>query len=691
MTPAQSELVASNGKRAEPAAISAQIPSRGASIVVGKLILSPKLSEHASPIAADSARYEPLDSSRSSLRAILAKMNNGAGFAGAATTPMSSAADDGTPREDAERLPLCERAETGLRALEALRESLTGARGGKPLLPRPSTQHSRFGPQGTGLEQAHEPRARQPVGAIGAPSASCSGSPSLGSRASSMRSVFGGGSLWWTDELEFVYDLLRSEELHHMLAVADASWSTNEDMREYEDMRAMFSAMFSAEALPSSESFSTQAGDGDAAERLRAPNKAPASSDSATGGLGRTVSRRHGGSTSGATGLPVARRTARRSMADDDTDTMPILLAQISSKDDARLSRWRDQIASGDEDISVHELARVVTNPLSFVAMAIFSRHKLNETFGIGFTRMSSFCKALNAGYRDSNAFHNRLHAADVALATHLFILHSGIIEQRALEPFHILAMVFGALVHDFRHPGVTNTFLVNSGDPLALTYNDKSVLENYHVSEAFKLMQQAQYNIFHALDPKQQRELRALVVRMVLATDMAEHFGQVTELVSSAPTLSEQAEAAATTLDGGKPTSAGSKGPPPIATDRLLSILMHTADISHPFRQLDSHVDFSIRIRDEFFAQGDLERKRSMEVAPMFDRELYEGEAKFAQQQIGFIQAIVRPLLEAVCAHFPALRPRLVPRLERTISYWHQVLGSPQPPAERRRSVFKA
>ncbi|KAJ1624321.1 hypothetical protein T492DRAFT_882070, partial [Pavlovales sp. CCMP2436] len=91
--------------------------------------------------------------------------------------------------------------------------------------------------------------------------------------------------------------------------------------------------------------------------------------------------------------------------------------------------------------------------------------------------------------------------------------------------------------------------------------------------------MQQAQYNIFHALDPKQQRELRALV-----------HFGQVTELVSSAPTLSEQAEAAATTLDGGKPTSAGSKGPPPIATDRLLSILMHTADISHPFRQLDSH-----------------------------------------------------------------------------------------------------
>ena len=30
------------------------------------------------------------------------------------------------------------------------------------------------------------------------------------------------------------------------------------------------------------------------------------------------------------------------------------------------------------------------------------------------------------------------------------------------------------AIVHDFEHVGLNNDYLVNSGDPLALRYNDK-------------------------------------------------------------------------------------------------------------------------------------------------------------------------------------------------------------------------
>jgi hypothetical protein len=75
------------------------------------------------------------------------------------------------------------------------------------------------------------------------------------------------------------------------------------------------------------------------------------------------------------------------------------------------------------------------------------------------------------------------------------------------------------------------------------------------------------------------------------------------------------------------------------------------------------------------------------MQVSPMFDRTLYEGESKFATQQLGFIQAIVQPLLEALCMHFPALRPRLVPRLERVVSYWLQVQATPEPTERPSRS----
>lgn len=35
------------------------------------------------------------------------------------------------------------------------------------------------------------------------------------------------------------------------------------------------------------------------------------------------------------------------------------------------------------------------------------------------------------------------------------------------------------------RLQGVNNTFLVKSGDPLAIRYNDESVLENWHAGES--------------------------------------------------------------------------------------------------------------------------------------------------------------------------------------------------------------
>jgi hypothetical protein len=38
-------------------------------------------------------------------------------------------------------------------------------------------------------------------------------------------------------------------------------------------------------------------------------------------------------------------------------------------------------------------------------------------------------------------------------------------------------------------HPGVTNVYLVAVSDPLAITYNDHSVLENMHAAITFEMM----------------------------------------------------------------------------------------------------------------------------------------------------------------------------------------------------------
>lgn len=52
----------------------------------------------------------------------------------------------------------------------------------------------------------------------------------------------------------------------------------------------------------------------------------------------------------------------------------------------------------------------------------------------------------------------------------------------------------------DYGHTGHTNNFHVQSGSEFALLYNDRSVLENYHVSACFRLMKDEDKNLFERM-----------------------------------------------------------------------------------------------------------------------------------------------------------------------------------------------
>jgi cGMP-inhibited 3',5'-cyclic phosphodiesterase A len=57
------------------------------------------------------------------------------------------------------------------------------------------------------------------------------------------------------------------------------------------------------------------------------------------------------------------------------------------------------------------------------------------------------------------------------------------------VDAHEYLAILTAAGVHDFEHPGVNNVFLQKMQDPIAIRYNDLSVLENHHIAAAFELM----------------------------------------------------------------------------------------------------------------------------------------------------------------------------------------------------------
>lgn len=52
------------------------------------------------------------------------------------------------------------------------------------------------------------------------------------------------------------------------------------------------------------------------------------------------------------------------------------------------------------------------------------------------------------------------------------------------LSPSEKFALFLAAAIHDYDHPGLSNSFLVTTRSPLALMYNDLSPLENHHVSK---------------------------------------------------------------------------------------------------------------------------------------------------------------------------------------------------------------
>jgi hypothetical protein len=82
-----------------------------------------------------------------------------------------------------------------------------------------------------------------------------------------------------------------------------------------------------------------------------------------------------------------------------------------------------------------------------------------------------------------------------------------------------------------------------------------------------------------------------------------------------------------------------------------MLSLLLHTCDISTPVRPYSIFEQFSERVVAEFFAQGDEERSLDLTVTALFDR-LQTGMTKC---QLGFIDFIVAPLFFTLHRMFPS------------------------------------
>jgi len=77
----------------------------------------------------------------------------------------------------------------------------------------------------------------------------------------------------------------------------------------------------------------------------------------------------------------------------------------------------------------------------------------------------------------------------------------------------------------------VNNAYLVATKHPKAVRYNDRAVLEQHHCAMAFKLLLDPQNDIFELLSEAQYWNIRQIIIKMILATDIATHFDQISKI----------------------------------------------------------------------------------------------------------------------------------------------------------------
>merc|ERR1712141_850794 len=110
------------------------------------------------------------------------------------------------------------------------------------------------------------------------------------------------------------------------------------------------------------------------------------------------------------------------------------------------------------------------------------------------------------------------------------------------------------------------------------------------------------------SLNKKQRQTLRKMTIDMVLATDMSKHMS----LLANLKTMVEAKKVAGSgvlLLDE--------------YNDRIqvLQNMVHCSDLSNPTKPLPLYKEWVERLMEEFWAQGDKERREGLEISAMCDR----------------------------------------------------------------------
>ena len=252
--------------------------------------------------------------------------------------------------------------------------------------------------------------------------------------------------------------------------------------------------------------------------------------------------------------------------------------------------------------------------------------------------------KVVDSYSRQNAIYHNDLHAADVMQTLFTMIMRGDLQAKMKLGDLDKFAMLVGAICHDLKHTGQNNTFHINTRSKIAMRYNDISVLENFHIAQTFKLLSQDQYNILKHFKPEEYRILRRRMIEGIISTDMANHQKVLSATKAKIETYKINKGVNFTKIFDVETAKLFD------AQQCILNMCLHTADISNPAKPSKISEGWTAKVYEEFFRQGDMEKKLNMQVSLMCDRET----TSINKAMIGFINFVVKPTIDILVNLIP-------------------------------------
>lgn len=264
----------------------------------------------------------------------------------------------------------------------------------------------------------------------------------------------------------------------------------------------------------------------------------------------------------------------------------------------------------------------------SFGILAKFILADLKLLDIISVENLDNFLNSIREGYITTVPYHNEMHGIDVMNTVYNIITSqedfTGTFKLTDIDP---LILVIAALCHDIGHPGFNNNFHINSLSDYALTYNDSSILENFHASKSMKILVNPENNILDSLIQSDFTYFRKRFIQTILATDMSFH-ARTNSCIKMRIQMLEIKNG--TNVD----MYVNSQNEEFEIQQELFNFIIHAADIAHNSKPFAQSHEWTYMLCEEFWNQGDEEKRMNLPVSFLCNRE----EANVPKSQIGFM-----------------------------------------------------